>query len=323
MNKYRLIYFSVFLLSASVLCFEIVSTRITSVIFVNDYAFIILSLAILGLGSGGVFSLYRMKAIGSPSKIIFHLVLILSISFCVFIFSVIGLSITDPFLYFFLLFLPFFTGGILYAQIYKIYAERCFKLYACDLSGAATGSLASLGLLSVLGAPNSILFIALVVCGVSVSFLHAQIKIKYLFTISSILVLCMIIVVYNGKRTILGEVPIGYFSEKDFYYVYPDPTVRVPHDGKSLEYLWPVGLGAVQSSGYGEANVHRWCGGYQVYRFNGNVQHTNSILQELLLHHTNAIPFLCLQPSEKRKMLVIGPGGGKEYSLVYSEMWRR
>jgi spermidine synthase len=36
------------------------------------------------------------------------------------------------------------------------------------------------------------------------------------------------------------------------------------------------------------------------------------MIQELLLHHTNAIPFLCLQANEKRTMLVIGPGGGKE-----------
>jgi len=35
-------------------------------------------------------------------------------------------------------------------------------------------------------------------------------------------------------------------------------------------------------------------------------------LQELLLHHTISIPFLCLKESEKRTMLVIGPGGGKE-----------
>jgi spermidine synthase len=51
--------------------------------------------------------------------------------------------------------------------------------------------------------------------------------------------------------------------------------------------------------------------GTQVYRFNGDVGHTNSILQESLLHHTNSIPFLCLKESDKRTMFVIGPGGGK------------
>ena len=70
MNNNRLIYLSLFLLPGSILCFEIVPTRIASVNFVQDYAFIILSLALLGLGSGGVFSYYRLKSKKEPSRIL-------------------------------------------------------------------------------------------------------------------------------------------------------------------------------------------------------------------------------------------------------------
>ena len=63
---------SLFLLSASVLCFEIVSTRIASVIFVQDYAFIILSLALLGIGGGGVFSYYKIRTGDDPSRMVYR-----------------------------------------------------------------------------------------------------------------------------------------------------------------------------------------------------------------------------------------------------------
>ena len=315
MKPYRLIYFLLVLLSASILCFEIIATRITSVIFVNDYAFMILSLAILGLGSGGIISYYRMKSAGEPSKIIFILLVLLSISFCMFIVSVIEFSLTDPVPYFFLLVLPFFLGGMVYACVYRQFPERSFTLYACDLSGAALGSVGSLGVLSFLGAPNGVLFVALVAFGGAVTVLHRQMKTRYIGIIFSILVLCVGLLTFNGRKELLGEVPIGYFPEKDFYHVYPDPAVRY----RILESRWSM-YGRSDLVQYSHQDMVRQmfidgAAGTQVYRFNGNIQHTNSILQELLLHQTTAIPFLCLHPDEKRSMLAIGPGGGKEILL--------
>ena len=162
MNSSKPVYLSLFLLSASVLCFEIISTRIASVIFVQDYAFIILSLALLGLGSGGVFSYYRLKSKKDPSRILLQSFFVLGVSLCLFIVAVIELALTNAFIFFVLLFLPFLISGIVYAQIYKTYSALSFPLYAVDLSGAAVGSVASLGLISILGAPNSILLLALV-----------------------------------------------------------------------------------------------------------------------------------------------------------------
>lgn len=312
MNNNRWIYLSLFLLSASILSFEIVSTRIASVIFVQDYAFIILSLAILGLGSGGIFSYYRIKASDNPFKIGFQSLLTLGVSLCVSIIPVTGLSITNPFVYFLLLFLPFFFAGIVYAQIYKIYSELSFKLYASDLSGAAVGSVASLGLFSLLGGSNSVILLALVMFGLSVHFLHPQIRAKKKVYLYSILLLSFGALLYNGKNEFLGQVSIGNFPEKDFYHVYPDPTIR----SKIIDSRWSI-YGRSDLVQYSHQDMVRQlfidgAAGTQVYRFNGNVRRTNSILQELLLHHTNAIPFLCLKESEKRSMLIIGPGGGKE-----------
>ncbi len=61
MNNVKGVNLNILVVSAVVICFEIISTRISSLIFVQNYAFIILSLAILGLGSGGIYSYYRIK----------------------------------------------------------------------------------------------------------------------------------------------------------------------------------------------------------------------------------------------------------------------
>jgi predicted membrane-bound spermidine synthase len=314
-NKNTLICLSLFLLSASMLSFEIVSTRIASVIFVQDYAFIILSLALLGLGAGGVFSYYRMKGGSDPSRMLSRVLAGLGASMCVFIAAAVVLSITSPFIFFFLLVIPFFCGGVAYAQIYKAYSALSFILYASDLSGAAVGSIASLGLISTFGASNSILCVALVALTVSAFFLHDGIPRGRRTSMYVGLGLCFAALFWNGRNDFLGMVPIGHFPEKDFYYVYPD----APTTSQIIDSRWSI---------YGRADLVEYryqdevrqlfidgAAGSQVYRFNGNLRNTQSMLQELLLHHTNAIPFLCMQKSEKRSMLVIGPGGGKDVLL--------
>jgi spermidine synthase len=314
MKNNRWIYLNLFFLSASVLCFEIISTRISSVIFANDYAFIILSLAVLGLGSGGVFSYYSIRARDGDIllRIVFRSLFFLGITLCLFIISVIEISITNPFIYFFLLFLPFFLAGIAYAQLYKMYSEQSFKLYASDLSGAAAGSVCSLGLFGIFGGPNSILFIALIVFGLTVNFMGGQFSERKRYSMYSVVFLSFVALLYNGKNEFLGRVPIGNYLEKDFYHVYPDPTVR----SQIIDSRWSI---------YGRSDLVRYshqdvvqqlfidgAAGTQMYRFDGNVAKTNPLLLELLLHHSSAIPFLFLKEDERRKMLVIGPGGGKE-----------
>jgi hypothetical protein len=153
MKSRSLIYLSLFLLSASILCFEIVSTRITSVIFAYDYAFIILSLAILGIGTGGIFSYYRFKGkdISQAPRTFARVLVMLGLSLLVFLAAVTALKTTFPFAYFVLLLFPFFFAEVFYSLLFKSFAENSFKLYAADLSGAAFGSLLLSSLLVGMG----------------------------------------------------------------------------------------------------------------------------------------------------------------------------
>ncbi len=315
MNNRTLVYVSVFLLSAAVLSFEIVVTRITSVVFVQNYAFIILALALLGIGGGGVVSYFGFSGGTDTSRTVHRLLFVLGVSLCLFITATIALSITHPVVFFLLVILPFLLSGMVYAQLYRAYATSSFRLYASDLSGAAVGAVGSLWLIGAFGAPNSIVVAALVVFAVSGMFLHSKSSLRKRIVAYSILILSFAALIINGRHEFLGTVPIGEFPEKDFYHVYSNVSTTP----LIIDSRWSV---------YGRSDLVRYshqdmvrqlfvdgAGGTQVYRFNGNVQNTQSILQELLLRHTNAIPFLCMQKHEKRSMLVIGPGGGKEVLL--------
>ncbi len=135
MNNAKSVNLNILVVSAVVICFEIISTRISSLIFAENYAFIILSLAILGLGTGGIYSYYKIKpeegSTKSP-KIFSKFIILSGISLVLFIMFVIILSITNPYVYFFLLFVPFFFSGIVYAEFFSNYASAGFKIYASD-----------------------------------------------------------------------------------------------------------------------------------------------------------------------------------------------
>ena len=287
MKNTPLVYLTLFLLSASILCFEIISTRIASVIFVQDYAFIILSLALLGLGSGGVLSYYKIKSTENPSRILLQSFSLLGVSLCLFIVAVIELALTNSFVFFILLFLPFLISGIVYAQIYKTYSSLSFPLYAFDLAGAAVGSVASLGLISILGAPNSILLLALVMFCLSTVVMRAGSSMWKRTSAYLVLFVLSGALFYNGNNEFLGRVPIGNFPEKDFYHVYQDPSIR----SQIIDSRWSI-YGRSDLVQYSHQDMVRQlfidgAAGTQVYRFNGNIRKTNSILQELLLLKEN------------------------------------
>ena len=61
MYNSKIVYFNLIIICASVICFEIISTRISSNIFVNLYANILISQAIFGLSCGDIFSYYKIN----------------------------------------------------------------------------------------------------------------------------------------------------------------------------------------------------------------------------------------------------------------------
>ena len=154
MNK-RL-YFSISLTSAAVIAFQITLMQILSITQWNHFAFMIISLALLGFGTAGtVLSIFK-KWFVQNKTIIIPLTMILS---GIFILLSVPLSQTDfarfdTFLLFaetshifklvftyIIFFFPFFFAGLAIGLIYVSYAESIGKLYFSDLLGAGIGGL--------------------------------------------------------------------------------------------------------------------------------------------------------------------------------------
>ncbi len=308
-----LAYLIAFFLSVSVVSFEIISTRVSSVIFVHNYAFIILSLAISGLGCGSIFSFYKLNNVIKENalNVILKFLRFYGFSLGLFIILITSLSVTNHFIFFIFLFIPFFIAGILYSQLFKFYSELSFRVYAFDLIGAATGSLLPLILLNALGASNLILLLSLTI--IFISFFIKNFFEKRRTKILLVVLLAFIVLIFiNGSRNILNKIPIGKFPEKDFYYVYPEASLQ----SEIIESRWSI-YGRTDFVKYSHQDMVRQlfvdgAAGSQMYRFNGNIKNAGELLFELLLGHTTAIPFLFLDKNQKDSMLIIGPGGGKE-----------
>ena len=313
MNIPKTANLNILIFSAVVICFEIISTKISSLIFVQNYAYIILSLAILGLGTGGIYSFYKIKSTEESiynAKIFGRFIFLSAISLIFFIILEIYLSITNPYIYFILLYIPFIFAGIVYAEFFRNFANAGFKIYASDLIGAALGSIISIYIFKLFNAANTVLFLAVILIILSVHYFKIKKK-KQILLYLALFSFAIFLAVF-GKKDLLGKIPIGHFYEKDIYYTYDNPAIKP----KIVESRWSLN-GRSDLVEYNNQNIIKnlfidGAAGSQMFKFDGNVANQDKLLNNLLFSFSTATPMLFLTSEEKKNMLVIGPGGGKE-----------
>jgi hypothetical protein len=166
------LFVTLFVLSLSVLLFELTLTRIFSIVLWYDYAFMAISVAFFGLGIGALLIHIlkdRIREDKLPSKILQSIILF-AVSLPIFLF-VIGHVIPSNTSYIYLFYLassiPFFFAGISMALIYLTMPKEISKLYFVDLVGAATATLMLDPLIRILGAESALISIDLLVIGPS------------------------------------------------------------------------------------------------------------------------------------------------------------
>jgi hypothetical protein len=217
---------SLFILSLSVLLFELTLTRIFSIILWYNYAFMAISVAFFGLGIGSLLihiTKNGMKSEVLPNKII-QFTLAFAVSLPVFLF-VIGHLIPPSISYIYLFFLassiPFFFAGLSMALIYLTMPRQISKLYFIDLAGASAATLILDPLIRGLGAESVLLLISLfgalppIIAYASLFFSQRQKEISDRFIIGKypatygfiVLVVCTGLLAYNIHSNILAIQP--------------------------------------------------------------------------------------------------------------------
>jgi hypothetical protein len=159
--------------SFAALLLELSLTRLFSVVLYYHFAFLAISVALLGLGAGGVFAFlwkqqlnrWESRSIAAAASalsavaipIVLEIILHQSVSL-----SLTGANFLRLAVIYSCSAVPFFLTGVQFSVIFARESSRIPRLYGADLTGGAIACLAVVPLLNWIGAPNAILFSALV-----------------------------------------------------------------------------------------------------------------------------------------------------------------
>ncbi len=159
------VFVALFLASASGLIFEIALTRLFSLYFQYHFAFLAVSLAVLGLSLGA--ALGRFVAPSDPKsasgKDLLITLIALSLSFPVTAIVMAWLpSAASVLPYAAVALIPFVLIGLFAALTFAHFAVHSGLLYAADLTGAALGVVSALGLLTLTSAFSVVILLGAV-----------------------------------------------------------------------------------------------------------------------------------------------------------------
>ncbi len=175
MTQWRILA-GISLFSFSSLCYEIALTRVLSISLSYHFAFMVISIAMLGIGASGtvlsIFPVLRTPPNGSVSYRIGLYGLLLGVGITISYIATNHLPF-DPVrlswdrlqilyicLYYLLLSIPFFFFGLCVSTAFSAMSQSSGLLYGADLLGAGTGSLGIVCLMGKTGPEYAILFVS-------------------------------------------------------------------------------------------------------------------------------------------------------------------
>jgi spermidine synthase len=161
------------LTSFAALLLELALTRLFSVVLFYHFAFLAISIALLGLGAGGVLAyLLKSRLTRFPTRTLAARLCMVNSVLVLLVLEIVlhvpvALTVTGKnFLHLSVLYLtaalPFFLTGLLFSVVFARETWRVSRLYGADLSGGALACLAVVPLLNWVGGPNTILAAAVV-----------------------------------------------------------------------------------------------------------------------------------------------------------------
>lgn len=304
---------ALFLVSASGLIFEIALTRLFSLLFQYHYVFLAVSLAVLGLGLGAVLGRFLPPSLQDvpDGKALLPMLLALSLSFPLTAVLLAWLPSAASILpHAVVALIPFVLIGLFAARTFARFSTHSSLLYGADLLGAAVGVVAVLGLLTLWGAFNVVIFLG-VVTGLA----------AFLFSLSSAdrryLLGTLLCLVFSGGLLVLNlfSAPID-FSPTRLTGAPRDKTmINILHDpdqeARIVYTAWDpfarVDVVETDDSAIKLVFTDGGAGSF-MYRFDGDLSEVSHLRQTL--------EYLPFRSGAVNRVLILGAGAGKDTLLA-------
>ncbi|HDR67492.1 MAG TPA: spermidine synthase-like protein, partial [Bacteroidaceae bacterium] len=211
--------FSIGLLSVSIIAFELVLMQILSIVQWYHFAYMVISVALLGFGAAGTFlSVFRKRLLDKAEILIPLLMILCGIAMaavirtaqapyfrfdCYLLFSDASQMWQLVFTYL-LFFFPFFLGALAIGLIFLKFVNEIGKLYFANLAGSGAGGVAALGLIWFF-LPQEIPAIISVVPVVSGIMVLSRKSMGLVFAFVSISLILIIYSIMNPPRLAVSE----------------------------------------------------------------------------------------------------------------------
>jgi hypothetical protein len=286
----------VFLITLSGLTFEIGLTRIFSATIWYHFAFVAVSVALLGWGLGG-FALQLLRRRRPPSLDLaatLSLLYALAIPTCLWLILRLPLSQGLLPVYAAASVLPFLLAGMALSAVFDLHHETAGRLYFADLLGAAAGAVAVTPLLSWLGGESTVVAVAIAPALASACFSR---RLR-----TAAVVVAVVLIAAAGFNPLTGLFAIRGGTKAMHQHLAATPGARVALTGwnsysriDAVEGFPPPYLARLYIDSDAWTNVNAW---------DGDV--ASAVAMKAWYR---ALPFTLVN---RPRTLVIGPGGGAD-----------
>ncbi len=281
--------------SLATLLLELSLTRVFSVIYLYHFAFLAISIALFGLGVGGVFSYvvadWRGTLWGKLGRMGLWNAVVCVLSLWFLLSRTGNLNTFELSLAYFVAAAPFFFSGTILSLVIADTVQRVNRTYFFDLLGAAAGCAVLVPLLNWIGGPNTILVAAVLFATSAAIWFHLDRAPRGRVAAVALGLLLVALITYNSKYFLLdvkyakGKLLVGEeFRQWNSF----SRIALKPEEGTGLK---SIVIDADAATGIAHFDF----------------EHLTKKQRFDLEFHGPGLPYF-LRPAAKT--LIIGPGGG-------------
>ena len=318
-----MVYLGVFFTSLSAIVLEISLTRIFSVVLWYHFAYLVVSIALFGIGAGGLIAFFLANylekqvtrhlasiALAQSASVVMCLLFITNANINI-DFSLAGF--VDLLSVYLLCTAPFLLTGLSLALAFRHFREHAHKVYFFDLVGSAIGCVIFLVAISYISGPAVVLLSAFLAAFASAFYTMARLGTVPVAKAALVGAAMLGLVVISAQTQVFAIKYTKTYEERaDLLYEKWSPLARITVYPK---IFWtenqdsPFGWGMSRSYTSTDPIEQLWIeqdanAGTPITRFEGDFSKL-----EFLKHDVTSIPYH-MKPNSK--VFIVGVGGGRD-----------